>query len=213
MLSRMLAEKTNTSCITIPTLRRSDSSVTSRTSTPSMVMRPRRRVVEPRQQVRDGALPGARAADDGHGLPRPQLKRHVVQRGHVVGVGKRHRVEHDVPAGDQLPGIRGNDKRVPGIENLEDAPAGGHGGGKESHPPLQTRDGAAQHHHKQHKCRQRSGSDNALLHLPSANKQNRLRSRTAYRKLRTASLVTERRSARMTLVATAPALSRKRRCS
>ena len=79
MLSRMVPVNRVVSCSTMPICARSDSSVTSRRSWPSMVMRPSRRVVEARQQVDDGGLARAGGAQQGDGLARQRLEADLFQ--------------------------------------------------------------------------------------------------------------------------------------
>ena len=63
MFSRTVAEKRNGSCETTPIARRSELSVTSRTSTPSRTTRPPRHVVEARHERGERRLARARVAD------------------------------------------------------------------------------------------------------------------------------------------------------
>ena len=64
----MVSSNSTVSCVTMPICARSDASVTSRMSRPSIRIAPRGHVVEARQQVDERGLAGAAAADDGHHL-------------------------------------------------------------------------------------------------------------------------------------------------
>ena len=54
-------------------------------STPSMRMRPERRVVEAQQQLEHRALARARRADEGHGFARRDVEVEIVERARVAG--------------------------------------------------------------------------------------------------------------------------------
>ena len=69
MLLAIVSSNSTVSCVTMPICARSEASVTSRMSTPSMRMRARADVVEPRQQVDERRLARAAAADDRDHLP------------------------------------------------------------------------------------------------------------------------------------------------
>ena len=93
MLAVIVSEKRNESSNTTPMLRRSESRRTSRTSAPSMVMRPGVHVVEAGQHQRDGRLARARAADERDRLARRDREIEVAE--HRLGrrVAERHVLE------------------------------------------------------------------------------------------------------------------------
>ena len=68
MLFATVSSNSTVSCVTMPIWLRSEASVTSRMSTPSISNRAARDVVEARQQVHERRLAGAAATDDGHHL-------------------------------------------------------------------------------------------------------------------------------------------------
>ena len=77
--ARSVSSNSTVSCVTMPICARSDASVTSRMSTPSIRMRAGADVVEPRQQVDQRRLAGAAAADDRDHLPGAHRERHAAQ--------------------------------------------------------------------------------------------------------------------------------------
>ena len=80
MLAAIVSSKSTVSCVTMPICARSDASVTSRMSRPSIRIAPAGDVVEPRHQVDQRRLAGAAPADDGHHLPGRHRERHAAQR-------------------------------------------------------------------------------------------------------------------------------------
>ena len=131
----------------------------------------RRGVVEAGQQVRDRALAGAGGANDGSRLTGPQLEAHVVQCRDIPAVFEGHRVEGDASPGRQVPGLPGDRERVLRVQHLEDPLARSRGPGKQVHPPLHPMNRSGQRHEVDHERRQRARSQDALLHLPSAQQQ------------------------------------------
>ena len=71
MLAPIVSSNSVTSWLTIEIAPRSDASVTSRTSWPSIRMRPAGHVEQPRHEIDDRRLAGARTADERHGARRP----------------------------------------------------------------------------------------------------------------------------------------------
>ena len=72
MFAAIVSSNSTVSCVTMPICDRSDASVTSRMSTPSIQDRPARDVVEPRHQIDERRLAGAASADDGEHLALPE---------------------------------------------------------------------------------------------------------------------------------------------
>ena len=105
MLSRTVVSKRIVSWVTIEICRRSEASVTSRTSTPSKVIASGGRVVEPGQQVDECRLAGA-----GRARPGPRSRRAGPQGRHPRGrarprIGRRRRKGSAVPQKGAAPGL------------------------------------------------------------------------------------------------------------
>ena len=86
MLAAMVSSNSTVSCVTMPIWARSEASVTSRMSRPSIVDGAARHVVEPRQQVDERRLAGAAAADDRDHLAGAHRERHAAQGAAAVAV-------------------------------------------------------------------------------------------------------------------------------
>ena len=97
MFSRTVAEKRNGSCETMPISRRSDWSVTSRTSTPSIVIRPSVDVVEARDERGERRLSRARVADQRDRPAGLELEVDVVEHQAAGGVLERDVLVADAP--------------------------------------------------------------------------------------------------------------------
>ena len=130
-----------------------------------------RGVVEAGQQVRNRALAGARAANDGRRLTGLKLEAHVVQCRDVLAVFEGHRIERDAAPGGQVPGILRNAERGLRVQYLEYPLARSGGPGEELHHPLHRSNRRRQQHHVQHERRQRARCHRSLLHLPPAEQQ------------------------------------------
>ena len=118
----IVSEKRNESSNTTPMLRRSESSVTSRTSTPSMVIAPGVHVVEAGEQQRDRRLARTRAADERDRLAGRDREVEVAQ--HRLGrrVAERHVLERTSPRGTARSTASGcvlHERR--GVEQVVDA--------------------------------------------------------------------------------------------
>ena len=97
MLSRSVPANRNGSCGTTPIWRRSDASVTSRRSCPSIRMRPAGRVVEPGDQLGQRRLAGPGRTDAGDRLARRDPQRHVFQDRPRRQISEGDVVEDDLP--------------------------------------------------------------------------------------------------------------------
>ena len=112
----------------MPIDRRSSARPHSRTSTPSTRTAPGAGVVEPQQQVGQGALAGAGVADHRDRLTRPRLERDVGQHRLVRQIGEVDPIELEL-APNPLRAVRPrrlDDLRRP-VEQPEDALGAGHG--------------------------------------------------------------------------------------
>ena len=151
MFARIVDVNMNTSCWTMPTLRRREARVTSADVHPVDGYATLCHVVEAGDKVHYGGLTAAGRAQDGDHLCPGGLEVHTLEYRRKLAVPEGHVLKaHVTPHSRNIQGVTLLLHRRLRVQNVEDALAGGHCPGEAVYYPRRHADRYGQQPHEQH---------------------------------------------------------------